>query len=616
MTTAFLDAARKAVHYGCIASDDAIAHGALKDIEGFEAIVNEAVHVLTPSEEDLQEAAKTHLDIINDVYSDDYAQHLSDKDDGYTASEFLKAYVERAREKKGWRHVMQHPHIDRLRPYWLRALADEAREGRINSEEFADAFQAGYDTKDEDDLWLALLKMWNPHYRCALETRIREGSPNVDIEYAALVCLLEHTPDAFYAIVADLAERGAANRLVEIGRGIAHLRDGYLCACHAAEAAAAQLPQPFDEICEAENALFRKGIPALSDAARDALASISGASDQVRALRLELDTSITLPVEDDVCWALGTSDDSRTAVLAVKAAIRHGMTREVEAALNHRFAHVAACALTAVTTPLATPLQPRHLAFATHRASPVRRALVEVLKTKHDPAHQTTLIKLAGDQWSKNTMHYGRDTDDYPIARAAVAALRNLRPLGDKDEENLFAIATDTSDQHLRDAILLLLAESGFAMQKKLFDLAVEPGNARIQSSAAYALLQVGEQIEQRVVDEITPQMLATRYEPVAGVLAVLLGWRGAIPEVNAVAKELATNPKRRVLLLLLVWPLKDRDRVVAEEIAAMLPAGHKAVAWALDGALAIVDDATIADLGDTAVCAEVLEYMKIKPDR
>lgn len=613
---AFLDAARTAVHYGYIASDDAIAHGALSDIEGFEAIVDMAVDVLTPTEKDLRKAAETHLDIINDVYSEDYAQHLAENDDGYTASEFLKAYVGRVREEKGWQYIVQHPQVDRLRSHWLRALAEEAREGRLNGEEFGGAFQAGYGTQDEEAIWLALLNGWDPQYRQQLKTRFGEGAPNVDIERAALACLIEHESEAFSAILADLVEQGATNRLVEISRGIACLRSGYFRdgSKHiaAAEAAAVLLPQPFGEICSAEIAQRGKEPPNLSDEARGILAEIPNPSNQVRVLRLELDAGLTLPVEDDVRWALETSDDSSTAILAVEAAIRYGMTEEVEGALDHRFAHVVARALRAVATLIAEPLPEHLLAFATHRASPVRRALVDVLKTKPHPAHKETLIKLAGDKWTKSSMFYGNEADDYPIAQAAIAALVDLSPLGDKEEKTLFSIATDTSDPDVRDAIFRLLASSGIVMQNELFELAVEPGRERVRSSAAFALLQACDLIDQCVVDKITPKLVATRYEPVAGVLALLLGWRGAIPTVRAAAEELATNSKRRGLLLLTVWLLKDRNQLVAEEIAAMLPAGHKAASWALGGTLTEVDDTTIADLGDPAVCAEVLRYMKI----
>lgn len=127
--------------------------------------------------------------------------------------------------------------------------------------------------------------------------------------------------------------------------------------------------------------------------------------------------------------------------------------------------------------------------------------------------------------------------------------------------------------------------------------------------------MQAGEQIDQHVIGEITPQLIATSYEPVSAVLALLLGWRASTAAIRAAAEDLATNPKRRVLLLLVVSVLKDRNRLVAEEIAAMLPTDHAAVTWALGGTLDKVDNSTIADLGDHSACSEVLGYMKIKPD-
>ncbi|MDH2345482.1 hypothetical protein [Bradyrhizobium sp. SSUT77] len=346
LTPAFLEAAAEAVHYGYIGSDDVIAHGALNDIEGFEAIVDSAVAVLTPSEKELREAAETQLDIVNDVYSDDYAQHISENDDGYTAREFLKAYVGRVRRERGWQLIAQHRHAEKLRCYWLRALAEEAREGPVNSDELAGAFQAVYGTTDEDDLWVVLLKQWDPQYSRALAARLVEGSSDGGVERAALTCLIEHDPKALSTIIADLVDRGAISRLVGLSSGIAYLRRGRSRDgsehVATAEAPTAQLPEPFAEICEAEMALAKEKVPILSSAARDVLANIPDPSDSVRILRLELHPSNVLSVGGDIRWGLEKSDDSAAAVLAVEAAIRENMTGEVEGALDHRFAHVAA----------------------------------------------------------------------------------------------------------------------------------------------------------------------------------------------------------------------------------------------------------------------------------
>jgi hypothetical protein len=124
-----------------------------------------------------------------------------------------------------------------------------------------------------------------------------------------------------------------------------------------------------------------------------------------------------------------------------------------------------------------------------------------------------------------------RSRGPYPIAQTAIDALADLAPLGETDDDAVFAIALDTSDPDLRNAIFRLLAKTGGrAMQTRLFDVAVEPGRAWIRSSAAHALLDAVEQLDQVVVDKITPRLIATRYEPIAGVLAILLSFRGDSP--------------------------------------------------------------------------------------
>ncbi len=124
LTPAFLAAAATAVHFGVTNSHDAIAEGALNDLAGFEVIVDEAIKVRTPSSADLKRAAELHLAIVNGEYSDDYAEHLADDDDGWTAGEFLEAYVQRVRATVGWRHLVEHRHCKQLLYYWFRDLVD------------------------------------------------------------------------------------------------------------------------------------------------------------------------------------------------------------------------------------------------------------------------------------------------------------------------------------------------------------------------------------------------------------------------------------------------------------------------------------------------------------
>ena len=116
---AFLEAADRTVGWGCFSSDDAIAEGVLEDIAGFEKIVDGAFEALTPSEVDLRKQEEQRLALTNGEYSEHYAEHISDNDDGFTARQYLQAYVERVRVTVGWRHIKNHRHLERLRRYWL-----------------------------------------------------------------------------------------------------------------------------------------------------------------------------------------------------------------------------------------------------------------------------------------------------------------------------------------------------------------------------------------------------------------------------------------------------------------------------------------------------------------
>lgn len=86
LSGAFLDAASRAVQLGVIHSADAIAEGALIDLNSFESIVDAAVKELTPSEEEKLLGEEQQLAIVNKVYSEEYAQYLSESEDGYTVS--------------------------------------------------------------------------------------------------------------------------------------------------------------------------------------------------------------------------------------------------------------------------------------------------------------------------------------------------------------------------------------------------------------------------------------------------------------------------------------------------------------------------------------------------
>ncbi len=555
LTPAFLAAAAKAVHYGVTSSSDAIAEGALKDLEGFEAIVDAAVQELMPSEDESQAAAETRLTIVNGEYSEDYAEHLSNDEDGYTAGEFLEAYVDRVRATVGWRRIAGHRHRGRLLSYWTRALyKDEAPD----PEEVAGAFAAVRGTEEEDSVWQVLAKAWDPAFEDALVRRVVEGALHSAVRTAALTCLIKRLPGQLAGITQMLSEQGRQFRLVQLMIEIGVLRhqrsgpDKEEDRESAARAVSA-LPPLLREISEASFALEAKSTPVLSEQARQFLADIDEASEDVRMFRVNLDGHLQMPLADDVRWLLANSDEAGNAAEAMDAAIRHDMKVEIEAGLSHRFANVVARAVKAFATPLMPPLPPAILALARTKGSPVRRAVLELLDTKPHPDHLPTLLYLAKDEWSRTAAYYGEE-DDYPIAQAAVAAISKLGAIDDRAADELYRVAIGSRDSKLRYEIFALLARSAASrFQGDLFDLAVNPGREIVRRAAAHALLMAHEQVPGELLKRITPQLVGTRIESVASRFLLLTSFRGEMEDVLVCAELLATNEKRRVLLLLVI---------------------------------------------------------------
>lgn len=615
----FLDAAKRSVYFGVIYSSGAIAEGALQDLEGFEGIVDIAVEVLTPTDEERRKADETLLAITNGEYSEDYADYLSDNDEGYTAREFLESYVDRVRKVRSWRCIIRHRHHLMLFGYWLRALEKQSTKAALDQDELAGAFTAAYGGPDEIYLWSILLHRWAPDYLDALVARVAEGHASEEIRHAALRCLVSHAPHQLDVISHLLLALGGLIRLTELAVDLAEVcisagRDDEVR--RATESAFTWLPAPYAEIGLAAIELAKKDAPVLSRAAHDIIGSIQGGGEGLRRFRVVLDQYFILPVDEDIRWLLANTNDSAVAVEAVNAAIRRGMAVVVEAALNHRFAHVAAQALTAVATPIPAPLPAHILAFVAAKGRRVREALVRLLGTKPHEAHLPVLLQIVQDKWSRHSAHYDhRNEGDFPIAREAVAAIERLGSLQFDVAEQLYGIAVETSDPRLRYALFALLAKAGgFCFQERLFELAIASGHRAIGREASNVLLGAYEHLSPKLIARINPALLASSAEPVAVSFVLLFSWRAEPEVVRQAAQELATSNQRRLLLVLMIWLVRERAMSVAEQIASMLPVQHVAVTWALgkDQTVEGIDDSILADLGTPTIVAEVLKFMRV----
>ncbi len=615
LTPAFLDAAQHVVSYGVIPSADVIAEGALRDLDGFELVVDAAVAVLTPSDGERRKNAETQLAIMNEVYPHDYAEHLADDDSGYTADEFLQAYVKRVRDVKGWRHLAQHRHAEHLNRYWMRAVAHETQHKAPDSDEFAAVFLACYGGRDEEYLWSVLLRWWDDRYRAVLRKRVHDGHLERTVRHAALACLVEQASDELPEIVSDWLAEGRSEQPVELALDLARLQS---CRSRddeqhgAATDVGATIPPTYAEIFSVALTYERGTPPHFSPAANAALVAAKHGSEDVRRFRIRVARHVGLSVQEDICWILGNSDDDIVAVEAIEEAILQKIDRQVEAALDHRFAKVGARALAAIGENAEQPLPERLLAKAGSDGSPIRKALVTLLAAKPHPGHLPTLLRLAKDHWSSSSRYYG-DDDTFPIAQAAVKAISLLDALSTNDAEELYAVAIATSDKQLQIDIFRLLTTVGQqTMQERLFDMTVAPGRSELHKAAATGLLLAADAVVPKITARITPEILTTQPPAVATRLVLLFSVRADLAAVAEMARIIAPDAKRRVLLVLMIWILAGRDEATAHSIEKLLPQGHPAVAWAFGHKPVTLDDAFLADIGDPATCAEVLVWMKL----
>ncbi|MFC0349862.1 nSTAND3 domain-containing NTPase [Undibacterium danionis] len=614
LTPAFLAAAEKMIRYGVASTTDVIAEGALDDIEGFERIINVAIEVRTPSQAELLENAKTQLAILNEEYSNDYIEHISDNDDGWTAGEFIDAYVKRVRKTISWKRIAEHKHSNKLVFYWLRAMANAEQ---IGADEIAGAFTSAFDTEDEDNLWPLLTKTWDPLFSQKLKERILDGHTNQFVRHGALLCMAKNEPELITQISKLLFEKRRIGRLIELAIDLSELQqlpnqkfDAVIEASEVSDILNSALPV-FKEIYLASVALLTSVLPTLSQLGIELLKSENEVSETVRVFRLNLDQHVSVFMAEDIHWLLAYSAAPDSAVVAIKAAIRHGLSNAIEVGLSNRFASVVALALNAIATPMVAPLPSRILNFVSVKGRPVRQALVELINSKPHSNHLATLLILAHDKWSPSMSHYGESVS-YPIAAASVVAISKLSPLDSDISDKLYHLAIDTSDSDLRYAIFELLMQSKEVKhQTKLFELATSPGKLSFRLSAVHALLAEYERVAPETLAQITPQLLNKLAVVIASRLLLLLAVKGNDEDLLDVTRALAANNKQRVLLLLVIWGVQERSMHIATQVASFLPLRHPAVSWALGGAKEKLDEKLLDDLGDPQNVEQVLLFMQ-----
>lgn len=620
LTPTYLEATASIIHRGFDPAVTTLAEGALRDLTGFEAIVDAAVAELTWTEEQISESANERLAFLNGVYNDEYEEHLSNDETGHTASTLLRAYVDKVRVSEGWQSLAQHRHVGRLIEDWMRSLAAAAREGVPAADEIAGAYAAASGTEHEQFVWDVLKLHWDEAYLGRLRERVFRGAVDEDVRTAALDCIATHHPELIAQVLDDLITSGDQERAVEIAIDL-----GFVMAVSSSEdsssksktrQALALLPSTYQAIAIAGQGLRSPDSPfiPLPPHAAELLTATPGNKPLIRRLRIRQYASIGNITTIDIKKTLADADiswkDDQACAEAAQAAVAMGLTDILENGLDHMFTSVVVPCLKALGEPLPAPLPHRLLELSKAKGKPVREALVTLLTAKPHPDHIPTLMTLAHDEWSSAYRSHD-ESDHYPIAQQAITALDAFAGIPAEELERLDALGIATTDPGLRLAIFELLVKSGGPpFQERLLDRACSPGRAAVRRAAAHAILTRSEHLGTEIVASIDAESLATRIPSVASRLMLTVGLRAADDDVVSISRLLAARPKRRVLLLLAIWSVREHRPDLSEALEALLPLHHPAIAWLRTGPITDGDDKLVSDLGEAAVCSEVLAWL------
>jgi hypothetical protein len=615
LTPTFLEVASSTISRGYDPNAEAIAHGALKDLAGFEAVLAKAIEF----EEKLQaeDDPTKWLAIRNGEYDEEYAEHLAETagEDSYTSDTFIKAYVGEVRRQKSGTALRDHPRLNGILYAWI----DSARHanGKFEDAELLALMENSFGHRHEDHFWSVVAMAWRDNLAPKLFERMIAGHDNREVRRSAASCFAQHAAGLRDQLIQHLLP-GNARRLLEI---FLDLRDAW------SRKRGRPLIEPFvqavvqavpKEIAEIASMILDepKPTPVLKGRALEIVRGLHPRGNM--ELALEKAKLLVTAGEDasDLITTLVNSprgeerEDIAYAADALELAVTQGLWALVEASLTHRFANVRRVALEALAARTTGALPPNLLALAADKGSGVRRALATILNDRPAPEHVDALVTLAGDDWSDRQGYYGQEAN-YPIAQEAAKILRKPPPLPDRVLESLIEISAKTNDPDVRWELIRAIAKNGGANGiERVSDLALSRESIKMATASAWALFAAADKVDEATAARLTVEHVTTRNESVSVFMAMAIGATGTRDQVMRTAEALSALPKRRALLVPLVVGTTNQEPALVEEVAKLLPPDREAAVLA-----ALADGPKLArealdDLGDVRIVEEILRRL------
>lgn len=571
----FLEAARRMVGNGFETNADAIAAGAVRDLDGFETVLRLALDDLAAVNRDHNQAHAEAWRAIEDGetdYAAEEAMRWSHEDDGYTSGVFVDAYIRRLRADGRWITIAEHPRCADLVHAWAGAVLTSAMPAPIEEVRALLAAAKGLDA--ETKAWNAIDRHWHDELEPDLQDRLADRVDEVWLREALALLGLVHAPEAL--IVAIQSHAGNPGRQVELLADMrrAHYRLGADDRLTALRRVTDHLPPELAEIfagfLASGDATVAVGVKALR-ILMDSAASLASET-------LNLVVPIIVASGGDAAPILASwlpremSKDH--ALAATLLAIEIGDIPTVEGALRHPRADARRAALLHLGAGMPDPLPPAMLAMVSDKSARVRRALVTVIGERPHPDHLKALLSLIHDTWSSADPNQ-EDRDSFDVAREAVIAIANYAPLSDAIGETLLELADRTPDRLLSQYALIVAAHGCSAgIQQKMSNLVNIPAARWIRVDALEALAEA-EVLDPGITAHLKPSFL-TKAAPILAVPAAhLVGAHADPPLALKLFAHVANDNRKRALLLVGANAMVARDRETADKILDLLGPDH-----------------------------------------
>lgn len=423
LTPAFVEAAHKVIGTGFDTNVEAVAAGAVRDLDLYENVLNEALDELASVYQFYEQEGSKQYRAIQDGewdVADEEGFQIQHEDDGYAAEKFVATYINRIRSLNNWPILAIHPRKSELGRFWAEDISKSSKPPPL--EELRAVITVTRSFQDENYAWEAVRKHWKTSLKSDLERRILSNPADHRLRESLIHCTLVASPKTLVLCLKQLTDAPAlfVQYLVDMcivfrrNTEVTHTRH-LISILESISATGKEIFQALSIDGESLSPVSRKALSLLDEAAKTASPFVL---DKIIPVMIDCGATPSAAIRR---W-LDETEDFKLAKAAAEAAIRIHDDELAWRALNHKRADARMVALVYLANSLPNPLPQRLLEMSSDPGSRVRRSLVQTVRGRLHRDHQNMLVRLIEDKWSDTDAVYGL-SPSYRIAREAIIVL-------------------------------------------------------------------------------------------------------------------------------------------------------------------------------------------------